>query len=219
MANDEEVRKSEPSFNLQHDEYQNAFGDKVADKVYNKIADTFKQFMENIELGQKNFAADVQKWREEETKKMKVVEERLEKKKVEIDGIKLEMNIIRKMVQPEAVAEIEKAVNVMKDIKPSLDMVAKIIKWWMDKKNRWKIFLIAIAIIFFFVIINVVTHWTGLVSVLGGRQGGIDKWGKNIREQQTKDKGMTVRTYRMTDKEIYSMQSQILKTIKPTKGM
>jgi hypothetical protein len=219
MANDEEVKNPEPSFNLQHDDYQTAFADKIADKVYDKISYTFKQFMENIELGQKNFTADVQKWREEETKKMKVVEERLEKKKVEIEGIKLEMNIIRKMVQPEAVEEIGKAVVVMNKIKPSLDLVAKIIEWWLDKKNRWKIFLIAIGIILFFVIINVVTHWTGLVSVLGGRQGNIDKWGKNIKEQQTKDKGMTVRTYSITDKEIDSMQNQMLKTIKPIKGM
>jgi hypothetical protein len=121
---------------------QTKLANEIANIVFNKIAGEWKLFMENMEAGQGNIANDIRMmraWKEEEQKKMSDVVGRLEKKKAEIANIKdsigfinEDIDCIKEMVKPETI-------KVIKEIKPSLDLVADLINYWKwENIRKWK---------------------------------------------------------------------------------
>ena len=116
------------------------FADIVADKVFNKIAKTFDDFMENISIGQKGIASDISAIKKrlmEEENKIAEHERRLDKKKQDIQQLREDYERNK--------SHLEYVVK----IKPTLETLQNMVNFW-KWKNWLKIIGIIIGIIIVF---------------------------------------------------------------------
>jgi hypothetical protein len=170
------------------------FADKIANKVYDQFAETFKPFqisLEKIENG-------ILKINE----RLNVAEER-----VNIEEKRIEEHEIRLNKKREAIKELrtdfekyKEDVVILAEIKPTLLTLQKAFGWW-NRKNWWKIAGIVFGIILVFSLLVVgitfYMHRVGWVTY-GFRHSQNNEWVKQVHEGQTNDNG-TVRAIHFND--------------------
>ena len=210
------------------------FAEKVADKVYNKTAGTFTDFMLNIENGLKGIADDISDIKDRlttnenkvtiEEQKIKDIDDRLKWKKNKINEHEDRLNNGKKLIEEirNDLEQFKEDTKELAEIKPTLKTIQKVFEFW-KLKNWLKITGIVIGIILIFSAMVI-----GIYSYMR-KSGWVTEYSnKHSQNFEQYDEGMkilnapvrSVLVQKLTDAQIDSNQAAILRyNIKPIKGM
>jgi hypothetical protein len=217
MVNDEDIRKPEPTFDKQHDEYQTKFANVIADIVFEKTAATFTDFMENIKQGIQGMAvsvSNIEQWKEDEKVKIEEIFKRLDKKKEDIATLRIDFETNKKELE-----EIAKH-------KPTLQTLQNAFNFW-KWKNWYKIagIIAGIIVIFFFIFIGFLAYmkWRGYVTQNTKPKTVMEQIWSDIKTGNISSNTRSIHYNKLSKQQEDSIhvdnQRQDMQLIKPVKGM
>jgi hypothetical protein len=125
------------------------FTDKIADKVYIKIAKPFADFMENIKDGQKGITDSlnqINKRLELAEEKVRKAEEKVRKEEVMLldHEKRLKEKKIRMLKLEEGYEENKRVIRIIDKLEPVLLRVDKVFRWW-----KIVLYILALAVLVF----------------------------------------------------------------------
>jgi hypothetical protein len=194
------------------------FAKKIADKVRGDVAETYTQLervLNEILLGQKTISDNIVAINtrlSDAEEKVKIEEERIEK--LEVWKEKADVWAVKKKQRIDDLRNDfdnqKKEIEELAKIKPTLDTIQKSIKWW----KPWKIIIIAIVIILFFMLLNIVSHKTGIVDLWNDKQGNVEQVFKDMKAGHIDPTVRSVGAEVRTNEDIKQDQDKILLDIK-----
>jgi hypothetical protein len=181
--------------------------EKIADRVYDQFAETFKPFMTTLE----GIAIDIAEIKKIQVKmddrvknderRIEAMEQWQERKRLRIE--KLETRVA--LLEPEKQQELFKYFEEIRILSP-------IIKKWNNFLNWWtvpKLIGLVIVMMILFYGLNALMHWTGMVTFIDNNSHAektlIDDTFKDVREGNIGSTTRSVKTKVMTKAETDSM--------------
>jgi hypothetical protein len=133
------------------------FADKIADKVYIKIAKPFADFMENIKDGQEGIAESLNQI----NKRLELTEEKVRKEEVMLldHEKRLKEKKSRILKLEEGYEENKRIIRIIDKLEPTLLRVDNAFKWW-----KIVLYIIALAVLVFAAVAY--SHRKGLLGYI-----------------------------------------------------
>ena len=148
----------------------------IKDQWIRVLEEKLKEHNLSLNKTMSSIAGDIREiktWKSAEEKRMMLVEERLERKRLAIQRIDLKIEQFEQLLQPAAIIEMQNNAALIKEIKPSLEKVASVLEWWSWKglKKHWRKILFTLCVITILVTAIVVAlHKLKVVTFIDGKQ-------------------------------------------------
>ena len=190
---------------LQSDELNNT----IADKIYDKISTVFSDFMENISEGQKGIASDITKinlkLNEIETNNnlaIRRLDGRADANRDAVNSLRTDYEIYKEHLE------------YLAKVKPTLQTIQKVFKFWTWKENWLKIisiivgfFVIIFALFWIFLSIMKLKVFVSL-NDSGKKHSGLEQVWADIKTGHISNEVRAVKTVKLTDIQIDTMIAQ-----------
>jgi hypothetical protein len=148
----------------------------IKDQWIRVLDEKLKEHSLSLNKTMSSIAGDIREikiWKSVEEKRMMLVEERLERKRIAIKRIDLKIEQFEQLLQPAAIIEMQNNAALIKEIKPSLEKVASVLEWWSWRglKKHWgKILFTLFVITILVTAIVVALHKLKVVTFIDGKQ-------------------------------------------------
>jgi len=181
------------------------FADKIADKVYIKIAKPFADFMENIKDGQEGIAKSLNQI----NKRLELTEEKVRKEEVMLldHEKRLKEKKSRILKLEEGYEKSKRVIRIIDKLEPTLLRIDNASKWW-----KIVLYIIALAVLVFAAVAY--SYRKGLLGQY--KNSSIEMIDADIKTGKILPYTRAIHENRLSDTQIDTVQAGILKyNIKP----